>query len=141
MSRRIKHTYISVATVAIGMWLCIADSVEAVPFYSISSITSSTQTTDLWPASRLHDGPILGYDANEPHNQTPGSFATNRWVTDAPGGFPADYIAVAGMPVLTIDLGQNRLLSEISAWGYASTTANGVSEFTLQLHKYQCVTA
>ena len=53
-------------------------------------------------------------------------------MTFAEGGFPSDYIAVAGMPVLIIDLGLDKLLSEISVWGYTSTNANGVSEFSLK---------
>jgi hypothetical protein len=73
----------------------------------------------------------VGFDANEPHDKTLGG-AEGNWVTDAPGGFPADYIAVAGAPVITLDLGQDKSLSEISTWGYASTNANGVSEFRLR---------
>jgi hypothetical protein len=58
--------------------------------------------------------------------------STGNWVTDAPGGFVSDYIAVAGAPVIELDLGEDVLLSEISTWGYASTNANGVSQFTLE---------
>jgi hypothetical protein len=85
----------------------------------------------LWAASNLIQGSGVGFDATAPHNQL-GAASTHRWVTAAPGGFPADYIAVAGTPVLTIDLGQDTLLSEISVWGYAASNANGVSEFSLR---------
>ncbi len=43
-----------------------------------------------------------------------------------------DFIAVAGAPVITLDLGADRALSEISAWGYSDTNANGVSQFSLR---------
>ena len=109
-----------------------ASSVQAVTFHPISSISSSTSATDLFPASNLIQGPGVGFDAGEPHNKTNSGSFTGTWVTDAPGGFPADYIAVAGKPALTIDLGQDALLSEISVWGYVATNANGVSEFSLQ---------
>lgn len=117
---------------ALAVVLCVT-SVEASSFYPISSITSSTSATDLFPVGNLIQGPGVGFDASVPHDQlTNPDFAGSRWVTDAPGGFPADYIAIAGMPVLTLDLGQNRLLSEISIWGYASDNANGVSAFSLR---------
>jgi hypothetical protein len=106
-------------------------AVQAVAFYPISSIQSSTAATDLWAVTNLIQGPGVGFDANNPNNKLL-SGATGNWVTAAPGGFPADYIAVAGMPVLTIDLGADVLLSEISVWGYASSNANGVSEFSLR---------
>jgi hypothetical protein len=53
-------------------------------------------------------------------------------VTDAPGGFPSDYIAVAGTPVLTLDLGAEYDLGSIASWGYNSTNANGTSQFSLR---------
>lgn len=104
----------------------LAPSVNAATFYSISSISSSTDYNDFLPVFNLIQGPGIGFDANEPHDKLGGN-----WVTAAPGGFPSDYIAVAGMPVLTIDLGQDSVLSEISIWGYDNTNANGVSEFSL----------
>jgi hypothetical protein len=95
----------------IATLVLVSTSVQSVPFYTIDSISSSTQATDLFPANNLIQGPGAGFDASEPHDKTnSGSFVGN-WVTDAPGGFPADYIAVAGMPVLTIDLGLDRMLS------------------------------
>jgi hypothetical protein len=103
----------------------------AATFYPIAGVESSTGGTDLWPASNLIQGPGLGFDAADPHNKI--SFdAAGSWVTADPGGFPSDYIAVAGSPVITLDLGQNRLLGEISVWGYADTNSNGVSAFNLR---------
>jgi hypothetical protein len=111
--------------------LASVGSAGAATFYTISSATSSTAGSDLWPASNLIQGPGVGFDAAEPHNQL-GAGDTHRWVTAAPGGFPSDYIAVAGAPIITLDLGQNRSLTEISIWGYTSTNANGVSAFSLR---------
>lgn len=107
----------------------LATSANAATFYPISNISTSTAADDLWPVSNLIQGPGVGFDANVPHDKLLGGAAGN-WVTAA-YGFPTDYIDVAGMPVLTIDLGQDNLLSEISLWGYASLNANGVSEFSL----------
>ncbi len=104
----------------------IAQAASAAEFYPISSVTSSTAATDLFLAANLIEGPGVGFESDEPHNRL-----GSTWVTDAPGGFPSDYIAVAGMPVISLDLGEDRPLSEISVWGYASTNANGVSEFGL----------
>ncbi len=109
----------------------IVSSAGAATFYPVLSATSSTGGSDLWPASNLIQGPGVGYDAAEPHTQL-GSGPTHRWVTDAPGGFPSDYIAVAGSPVVTFDLGANVSLSEISVWGYDASNANGLAAFNLR---------
>lgn len=124
--RRVRAYLVCLAAVT----FVFATSVGAVPFYPISDISSSTAATDLWQVSNLIQGPGIGFDAAEPHDKLLGG-ASGNWVTAA-AGFPADYIEILGMPVLTIDLGQDVALSEISIWGYASTNANGVSEFSLQ---------
>ena len=111
--------------------ILFTNSSQAVVFHAISSIDSSTAAHDLWPVSNLIQGSGVGFDASEPHNKILGG-PDGNWVTEAPGGFPSDYIDVAGMPVLTIDLGQDVLLAEISVWGYLAVTANGVSEFSLR---------
>ena len=67
--------------------LLIANTVQAVTFHSISSISSSTDADDFWKADNLIEGPGVGFDANEPHDKLGTS-----WVTAAPGGFPSDYI-------------------------------------------------
>lgn len=100
-------------------------------FHRIDSITSSTAADDLYPASNLIQGPDVGFSSEEPFRKLLGGEEGN-WVTAAPGGFPADYIDVAGAPVLILDLGADVSLAEISVWGYASTNANGVSEFSLR---------
>ena len=111
--------------------ILFTNSSQAVVFHAISSIDSSTAADDLWPVSNLIQGSGVGFDASEPHDKILGGVDGN-WVTAAPAGFPADYIDVAGMPVLTIDLGLDVLLAEISVWGYWAVTANGVSEFSLR---------
>ncbi len=104
---------------------------RAAEFHPIDSVSASTSATDLWPVSNLIQGPGSGFGASEPHAQL-GSGSSHRWVTDAPNGFPSDYIEEIGRPVLTFDLGEERLLSEVSVWGYTSTNANGVSAFRLR---------
>ena len=112
-----KKKYAVVA--ALFLW---AGTSQAVDFYTIDSIESTTQATDLAPASNLIQGPGVGFDANEPHDQITAGFP-DQWVTADDAGFPSDYITEVGMPVLTIDLGSDVLLSEISVWGYSETNA------------------
>lgn len=109
----------------------LAPSVDAAVFYDIDNISSSTSAFDLGPASHLIQGSGVGFDASEPHDKLLSGFGSGDWVTADPGGFPSDYIDVAGSPVLTIDFGQDNVLSEISIWGQSSTNANGVSVFSL----------
>lgn len=85
-------------------------------FYSISSIQSSTSATDFYPVGNLIEGQGIGFGANEPHNSTDGS-SFNYWVTDA-CDYPCDYYLTQPAPVLTIDLGEDRALNEISIWTY-----------------------
>ncbi len=114
-----------------GITLSFAQQASALEFYPISSITSSTDASDYFKAPGLIEGPGVGFDANAPHTQII-SGGGSLWVTDAPGGYPSDYIAVAGMPVLVLDLGANRSLNAISTWGYSDGNSNGVSEFKLR---------
>lgn len=110
--------------------LCGAASLaSAATFYTPVSITS-TNSVAYFAVANLHQGPGVGYSASVPHDGAiPGALT---WVTDAPGGFPSDYIAVAGTPVLVIDLGSDLFLTEISTWGYTTGNANGVSAFSLR---------
>jgi hypothetical protein len=56
----------------------------------------------------------------------------NNWYTNAPGGFPSDYIAVhAGPEYVWFDLGSDVPLNEISYWGYSLGNANGMRDFNL----------
>lgn len=99
-------------------------------FHPISSISASTSGSDLWPVSNLIQGPGVGFQAEAPFAKTSSGSAGN-WVTDA-CGFPCDYLASQDAPVLTIDLGADRELSEIDLWGYESTNANGARAFRLR---------
>ena len=98
-------------------------------FYPVADI--STDSVEFYAVSNLILGPGVGFDANAPYNKLAGG-ADGLWVTDDPGGFPSDYIEEAGTPILTLDLGEDVALSEISVWGYASTNANGVKQFSLR---------
>lgn len=120
-----------VAVAVVGIALQAAAPALAAEFYLIVGIESSTAGDDLYPASNLILGPGVGFDANAPHDKILGG-AEGNWVTAAPGGFPSDYIEVAGMPVFMLDLGQDTPLKEISIWGYSDTNANGTSELSLR---------
>lgn len=113
-------------------FLLTTSFLSAADFHPISSITSSTSVTDLYSVNNLIQGPGSGFEATEPH-QSIGGGSTHTWVTDAPNGGSGDYFA-NGVPdpVLIIDLGSDRSLSEISTWGYANTNTNGGREFTLR---------
>lgn len=111
------------------VWL-VASSVFAADFYPISSVSSSTAASDLFPVANLIQGPGVGIAATEPHDKILGG-AEGNWVTTA-CGFPCDYISTTGTPTLLFDLGTDQLLGEISVWGYTSTNANGVSQFSLK---------
>jgi PEP-CTERM motif len=99
-----------------------------ISFYTIASISSNTSATDGSPASNLIQGAGVGFDANAPYD----SLSTNDpWYTRAPC-YPCNYFTSGGItPVLTLDLGQNRLLSEISIWGYFGHP-NAAKDFTLR---------
>jgi hypothetical protein len=101
---------------------------SAATFHTPVSITSSNSNA-FFPLNNLIEGPGVGYDAAEPHNAPGGG---HTWVTDAPGGFPSDYIGVAGPPILVMDLGGDFLLTEISTWGYTTGNANGIKTFDLR---------
>ena len=110
--------------------LCGAASLaSAATFHTPVSITA-TNSVAYFAVANLHQGPGVGYSASAPHDGAiPGALT---WVTDAPGGFPSDYIAQVGMPILVIDLGSDLFLTEISTWGYTTSNANGASAFNLR---------
>jgi len=118
---------VAIALLAIGF---IVTPANADDFYPIAGITSSTSADDLFPVANLIQGPGVGFNADAPYEKLI-SGAAGNWVTAAPGGFPSDFIAVAGEPVLTLDLGADTVLSSIAVWGYAVTNANGVEQYTL----------
>ncbi|MDA0811412.1 MAG: choice-of-anchor D domain-containing protein [Verrucomicrobia bacterium] len=94
-------------------------------FYPLVSV--ETTTVNFFDKDNLIQGPGVGFDAEEPHDAIGAT-----WVTDAPGGFPSNYIEVAGEPVIVVDLGQDLPLNEISVWGYVAGNANGIREFSLR---------
>ncbi|MGS0756474.1 PEP-CTERM sorting domain-containing protein [Roseateles sp. GG27B] len=97
-----------------------------VSFYTIDSISSNTFETDVLAASGLIEGSGVGFDANT-YDQLGTSL---KWAT-VRNCYPCDYFTSGlPVPVLTLDLGQNRRLSEISVWGYGQP--NAVSAFSLR---------
>ncbi|MDG2122358.1 MAG: choice-of-anchor D domain-containing protein, partial [Verrucomicrobiales bacterium] len=105
-------------------------------FYTVQDVLSTSDVDfafnpDLWPSSNLIQGPGFGFDANPPHDKILGA-ADGNWVTADDAGFPSDYIEDVTLPVLRLDLGEDSLLTEISVWGYASSNANGVKDFSLR---------
>lgn len=115
-----------------SLLVLVTAAVSAAEFHPISSISSSTATTDLYRVENLIQGPGVGFQAAEPHGSLGGGSGF-LWVTNAPNGGSGDYFD-NGVPdpVLTIDLGADRRLSEISTWGYANTNTNGGREFELR---------
>lgn len=99
-------------------------------FYPITAISSATADWDFYPASNLMQGLGTGFNSEQPHNQ----LGTSTWVTNAPNGGTADYFNPIPdpPPLLTVDLGSDVALNEISLWGYALTNANGMSDFSLR---------
>ena len=118
----------------IALALCAllsAPALRAANFHSISSVSSSTGGSDLWPVSNLIQGPGTGFEAPEPHDSLGGG-ATHLWVTDNPNGGADYYANNEPDPVLIFDLGADRQLNEISTWGYASSNTNGAKDFALR---------
>jgi hypothetical protein len=99
----------------------------AADFYTPVSITSPNSEA-FFPIDRLHQGPGIGFSASPPHDGFPGQ----TWVTSAPGGYPSDYLAFRPPPILLIDLGTDRFLTEISTWGYNTANDNGLKTFSLR---------
>ncbi|MGC6565158.1 MAG: choice-of-anchor D domain-containing protein [Akkermansiaceae bacterium] len=80
------------------------------------------------PLTNIIEGPGVGFDFNPPHNRLGGT-----WYTDAPGGFPSDYIVSnPGDEIIILDFGADTTLFELSYWGYADTNGNGLREFEVR---------
>lgn len=107
---------------------------KPVEFYPVASVSSTTAGTDFYAAGNLIQGIGIGFEAGAPHNQLAGDGATMLWVTNAPNGGTGDYFSPVPdpAPVMVFDFGENRLLSEVSVWGYSSGNANGMSNFRLR---------
>lgn len=104
---------------------------DAAQFYPISSVDAVLpEGGHFYPLENLIQGPGVGFLDAVPHTAIGGG-GTALWVTDECGA-PCDYVEQWGQPVLTFDLGENRDLTEISLWGYSSTNANGVKDFSLR---------
>lgn len=109
--------------------LASAIGASAASFYGITEVATNMVDGNPGgnPVTNIAQGPGAGFDAAEPHD---GPSAT--WYTDAPGGFPSDYIDVhAGPEYIWLDLGADSLLGEISYWGYSTGNANGMREFNV----------
>jgi len=106
-----------------------ASLANAATFITPVSVTSPNSTA-YFAITNLIQGPGVGYSATEPYDGIIGGGQT--WVTDAPGGFPSDYIAVAGAPILIFDLGADYVLGGISTWGYTDQNANGIRTYDLR---------
>lgn len=114
------------------IFLLSAISAKAAVFFTPVAITSPNSTVyTTYVLSNLYQGPGVGFDAAEPHKAPTTGGAGFNWVTIAPTPV-ADYYTAFPAPILIIDLGQNRLLSEISIWGYSSGNTNGVKDFSLR---------
>ena len=74
------------------VFLALTSISSAANFHPISSITSSTSGTDLYPVNNLIQGPGSGYSASEPHGSIGGG-STHTWVTNAPNGGSGDYFS------------------------------------------------
>ena len=100
-------------------------------FYPISNVSVVyPQGGPYFPEFNLIQGAGIGFDAVDPYDAL--LFGpSGAWATDA-FCFPCDYIANYGAPVITLDLGKDRELDEISVWGYSADNANGVKDFSLR---------
>ena len=86
---------------------------EAVQFYEYPDEFDSVEviypedSDEFWPASNLIQGPGVGFEEDEPHDEIgpPGGGAESDWVTTADCGFPADFVECVGSPVIELDLG------------------------------------
>lgn len=114
-------------TLILALFCGLSPLATAATFITPVSV-SSPNSTAFFPINNLIQGPGVGYGASEPHDGIPGQ----TWVTTDPGGFPSNYIAAAGAPILIFDLGADYSLTEISTWGYTTTNANGVKTFDLR---------
>ena len=80
------------------------------------------------PLLNIIEGVGVVFNSNEPHARLGGT-----WYTDAPGGFPSDYIeSNPGDEIIILDLGTDTTLYELSYWGYADTNGNGMRDFEVR---------
>ncbi len=123
----------SAALLGSAAFLSLAGSLAAENFHPISGITSSNSTELAgYVLGNLFQGAGVGFDAAEPHAQLGGGGPATSWVTINPNGAGDYYANGIPAPILVIDLGQDRVLSEISTWGYSDGNTNGGKDFTLR---------
>lgn len=117
---------IIISTSLLAASACVAN---AAVFLPISAFGYNMVGANPGGDPELAGGPGVGFDAAEPHSKLGGA---DNWYTDAPGGFPSNYISVHDGPeYIWFDLGADVPLSEISYWGYANSNSNGMREFNL----------
>lgn len=81
-------------------------------------------------AENLIQGPGLGFNDLTPHQKLLGGEAGD-WVTE-PCDFGCDFVSRVGRPVIYLDLGKERSLSEISLWSYGVPNGDSVKDFSLR---------
>ncbi len=108
-----------------------AHMVCAAFFYPLQSVTVNLPTgRSIFTTDNLIQGPGFGFRDEAPHEKLL-SGVMGDWSTDA-CGFTCDFLATWGKPVIYLDLGRNRDLSEISWWDVANADASSVKEFSLR---------
>ena len=114
---------------SIALVLSTLCSIQAADFRPITAFAHNMVSDNPGGDPELAGGSGVGFNAAEPHNKTGGA---NNWYTNAPGGFPSDYISVhAGPEYIWFDFGSDVPLNEISYWGYSTGNANGMRDFNL----------
>ena len=120
---RMGHHCVSAGTVG----------VRAAFFYPLQSATAGSRRLVGAFSQRTKvaiQGPGFGFCDEAPHEKLL-SGVMGDWSTDA-CGFTCDFLATWGKPVIYLDLGRNRDLSEISWWDVANADASSVKEFSLR---------
>ena len=104
---------------------------SALTFHPITGIAAPNMVdgnTAGNPLANIIQGPGVGFELAPPHARIGGT-----WYSDAPGGFPSDYlVSNPGDEIIILDLGADTTLFELSYWGYSSTNGNGMREFQLR---------
>jgi hypothetical protein len=114
----VQRTHVLCALVAVTFFFAGTSRASIV---TPIGVTSSTAASDLWPAVNLiNDSGLSGtapHGLGDTHDFVDFG-GSNSWVTDDPGGFPADYFLFGPAPVLTFDLGGTYELNQIHIWNY-----------------------
>lgn len=81
-------------------------------------------------AENLIQGPGFGFNDLPPHQKLL-SGESGDWVTE-PCDFGCDFVSRVGRPVIYLDLGKDRSLSEISLWSYGVPNGDTIKDFSLR---------